>query len=132
MIEWDDKWETGNPALDQGHASFLLLTNLLHDAAPNYQMYSHLIKSAINLLKDYIEKNFQREEAELRAADYPGLEEHISQHVKFQVQVRSFIHDYEAGEHSAAKNLAATAENWLVNHIQSHDIHCARWISENP
>ena len=129
MYEWNPEWNVGNATLDEDHKSFFTLTGLLHEAS-QYGDFDALIQSAIGLLKDYLSGHFQREERAMRAVDFPDIEDHIAEHLNFEVQVRKAIAEYEGGDASAAGRLAQTAADWVANHIQTFDFNYIAWIKD--
>ena len=121
MIEWRDELSVGNEALDEDHKAFYRACEMLDDVNSS-ECNPAIIKTALLFLKDYLTGHFHREETAMRLADVADLEEHINEHVKFEVTLRSCIAEYEKGNDAALPNLVALATQWQKTHITLMDM----------
>ena len=126
MSQYELKNSVGNEFLDCDHRSFDLICQLLSDAGMAGDRV-HIIQSCMSQLKDYLSGHFYREESALRSVNYPDLENHISAHVSFEIQVRDLISAYENGDKSALLRLATFARTWQDEHLTA-DHQYKDWI----
>ena len=76
----------------------------------------------MNMLSDYVDGHFKREEALMEHAGYPDIVEHMSTHRRIAHQV----HDYrtafeENGEIVEMEEFLNFLGNWLKGHIAMSD-----------
>ena len=121
MAEWHDGLSVGNAALDDDHKAFYRACLLLSEVG-NECLHPSIVQTAIFLLKDYLTGHIFREESAMRLAQVPDLEEHVNQHVKFEILLRSLISEYESGNLGALNNLVIVAKGWQDSHIVEMDL----------
>ncbi len=121
MAEWHEGLSVGNAALDDDHKAFYRACLLLSEVG-NEGLHQSIVQTAILLLKDYLTGHIFREESAMRRAQVPDLEEHVNQHVKFEILLRSLISEYESGNLGALNNLVVVAKGWQDSHIAEMDL----------
>ena len=116
----------GNPYLDADHRVFKTICSQLSNA----EIHTHdslNTSSTLSQLKDYLLGHFYREESALRLAQFPDLEAHIKEHVRFEVTIRTLISRHEAGDFTAIGVLTMAAIAWERSHHQL-DLAYGRWL----
>ena len=118
MIEWTPDLSTGVPKLDEQHKEiFQWLAELENATVEERTLFGVYV---VTRLKHYMREHFAAEEALMRAADYPDLEQHIAQHAEFraileELQLKSIGEDISL-------DTVRFLNHWLCNHIARTDM----------
>jgi len=117
MIEWTPNLSTGVPVLDEQHkAIFQWLAELETASVDQRTLFGVYV---ITRLKHYMREHFAAEEAMMKAAGYPDLEQHLAEHALFrskleELQLKSISEDIST-------DTVRFLNHWLVNHIAKSD-----------
>ncbi len=120
---WTKDLSVGESCLDEDHQAFFRLSALLEDLRrlPGEE-HESLIETALNILEEYIDGHFLREQTAMIKSEYPLLAEHIYAHDKFEKRVKRAIANYKASHKRAElTSLSRLVTRWLANHIQTMD-----------
>lgn len=125
---WNDQMSVGHAVLDSDHQILINLVNQLHDAMDTGQS-RQVVGSVINVLAEYVEHHFRREEAVMAEAGVPDTEGHLRQHRALEDRVRALRDRYRAGEHAALDDeVVALLKKWLTDHILVADKSYKAWV----
>ena len=118
IVEWNDSYSVGVPALDNDHKRLIEIINRVDEA----ERAGNSVQWVLQELEDYAKRHFQREEERLEAIGFAGLAEHARQHHAFTEWVETVKQTYDLSP-EAHFHLAATVRdylrNWLVDQMQS-------------
>ena len=118
MTEWTPDLSTDVPALDEQHkAIFQWLSELESATADQRTLFGVYV---LTRLKHYMREHFAAEEAMMKAAGYPGLEQHHAEHAKFRVKLEE-IQLKSIGEDTSTDTVHFLT-NWLTHHIAITDM----------
>ncbi len=118
MIKWTPALSTGVTLLDEHHKSiFHWLAELEAAAADKRRL---LGVYSVARLKHYAIAHFAAEEALMKAANYPKLDEHMAEHALFRVklaelQTSTIVQD-------VSSDTVEFLKEWLTNHITKTDM----------
>ena len=122
MLEWTEDLSVGVDSIDEDHQAFFRVEPMLEEIlASSDSARSMLIESVLNILEEYVEGHFLREQQALAAIDFPGLAVHIKAHDKFAEKVRAIIKDYRQGNLAVVESLGPLISDWITNHIKTMD-----------
>ncbi|CAA7622981.1 bacteriohemerythrin [Magnetospirillum sp. SS-4] len=128
-VAWNESLAVGNALLDSDHRLLIDLLNQLHDAIDTGQSRD-VIGNVVSVLAEYVEHHFQREEAIMADAGFPGMDAHLSQHRDLGGRVRRVRDRYLAGERGAlAEDVVDLLKKWLTEHIQVSDNSYKPWVA---
>ncbi|MQX35967.1 bacteriohemerythrin [Roseospira navarrensis] len=130
-LVWSDAWTVGAPEIDRDHRIMADLVNQLPQAfrAPES---GWVVGSVLNSLWDYTDYHFGREEALLRAANFPGAAEHAGRHTDLKGQLREWLDRYQQDPASVdAPALMGFLKGWLMNHILGEDMRYKPYVEKN-
>jgi len=119
FTQWSKRLEIGIPQIDQDHQKLMELLNRCQEAVMNNRCGA-VLNSILTELLEYTETHFQREEAVMKACNYPGLTSHCQVHQFLIKQVKSRLTNFEQSK-LEAHQLVAFLNSWLVDHIQGMD-----------
>ena len=119
---WSADLSVGVDIIDEDHQAFFRLAGLLRDVIEGPEGGNdYLIETAINVLEEYVEGHFLREEMAMAAVNYPYLAEHLAAHEAFAAKAHQIAQDYRNGNKDIAATMSGLVERWLVGHIQTID-----------
>lgn len=128
LVGWSDGYSVGNPMLDSDHRIILNLLNQLHDATETGQSRD-VVASVLNVLAEYTEHHFRREELVMAEIGYPGRAEHANAHRDMVERVHAIRRRWQAGERQAlGEDTLAFLKKWLTEHILGADKAYQPWI----
>lgn len=130
FFTWSQDMSVGVDLIDSDHQALIALINELHEAvetaredAVEDENNPSLPRDTFDRLIDYIELHFVREEAVMKACDYPDFRKHQVEHERFTHQIRYTRDRYLRGEETeAAEKLLLFLKNWLRHHILVEDM----------
>lgn len=128
LLAWSEAYGVGNAMLDSDHRILINLLNQLHDATETGQSRD-VVGSVINVLAEYTEHHFRREEGLMAAAGYPGLAAHQAAHHMLEEKVRAIRDRWNGGDRSVLdEEVLAFLKKWLTEHILGADKSYQPWI----
>lgn len=123
LITWQDSFSVGVDLIDSDHKLLVSLINQLNDAAEGGQGRD-VVGSVLNVLVEYTESHFAREEMLMAKGGYPDLEAHQAEHRALTDKVRQMLTTYRAATAAAPEGeVLAFLKDWLTNHILGVDMH---------
>jgi len=131
-LSWTETWSVGAPDMDGDHRVLIGLINTLPQAFTATEN-DWVVGSVLNSLWDYAGYHFDREEALLRAANFPGAEDHAGRHQVLRAQVRDWLERYQANPDAIdPKALLVFLKGWLMNHVLGEDMRYKPYVENNP
>lgn len=128
QLAWSDAYAVGNAMLDSDHRILINLLNQLQDATETGQSRA-VVGTVVNVLVEYTEHHFRREEAVMEAAGYPGLEAHRAAHRALEERARDIRDRWNAGDRSVLDEEVMTfLKKWLTEHILGADKAYGPWV----
>jgi hemerythrin len=122
LENWTPELSVDIEALDADHKAFFELAAVLQDArAAGLGENDLVVRSAIDLLEDYVVGHFLREERAMESAGYPDFEAHRLQHQVFRDKVAAIARAYRNGDLTAPAPLPDIVTDWLYAHIAKDD-----------
>jgi len=131
IIEWDDRYKLGVPAMDADHKALAECLNLFLSRAAEGSSGSELA----GLMNDLVRKthdHFVREEVLLDRIDYPYLARHRTEHDRLLSLMRNYQVGLEKGGTPVVNVTDETVEflsNWLLQHIEEEDRHYKPYVA---
>ncbi len=120
-MQWKDSYSVGVPVLDDDHKRLIGIINQVNEGREDGDSVSRVLHE----LAGYARFHFRREEARLKAANYPKLVEHKKEHKAFIEWLESVEQSLENNP-TSHRNIAVAIRNylelWLTNHILINNI----------
>jgi hemerythrin len=120
----------GDPAIDADHLAFFELAKLLNESLAS-DSGDLVITSAIEILKEYVDGHFWREEKAMKKVGYPNLQRHKILHDKFREKILKGSEANARLDMTLVKELPNVVDSWLRVHIVYEDAQYRHWISKN-
>ena len=124
---WDDSLLLGIETIDKQHNSFFTLLNEIISLSENNDNENKVL-NLLSELEMHSECHFKTEEALMREANSPNLEEHINQHNLFQKKTKDFMVVYSYGNKVLINKITAFMKQWLITHIREYDADYAKCV----
>lgn len=121
IIEWNDAYRTGDPAVDHEHHELIKLLNgifkRLGDGPPEERTQRDLGE-----LYATIAAHFALEETTMREQLYDEYEGHKDDHETLLDEIRDLMDAYDAGLFAARKDeFAERLRRWFAEHFSTRD-----------
>ncbi|PKM58001.1 MAG: hypothetical protein CVU98_03210 [Firmicutes bacterium HGW-Firmicutes-3] len=117
---WSMDYSVHNLVLDDHHKNLLKLFNDAYNLIVSKAPVENTIK-LLSELKVYSIFHFTEEEKLMRAANYPGYEEHVIEHKKFIEDVTKFKDAISEQTAELNEEIFLFLSDWLIHHIQKTD-----------
>lgn len=128
MLTWNEAFSVGSAMIDSDHRILINLLNQLHEAMETGQS-REVLGSVVNVLAEYVEHHFQREEALMERIGYPDCAEHRNNHRQLTDMVRQIRDRWMKGERQVLDDdVMLFLKRWLTDHILKADMAYRPWI----
>jgi hemerythrin len=132
VFEWKAEYEVGEEHVDIQHREWFLRVQRLFEGLEGGLTEPQVVE-LLEFALDYTNRHFALEEVMLRAARYPGLEEHRSEHRALSARVNSWLEAARQGNPKAPWEAAQFLAQWIKHHIKTRDFAYVPWIKgERP
>lgn len=122
LLQWSSKFLTGIDLVDADHQALFRAINELHDHVSGGASADE-VQATLDMLTNYVDSHFAREEALMERAGYPDIVEHMATHRRIQRQVQDYRTAFEEnGEIVEMEAFLAFLGNWLKGHIAMSDV----------
>lgn len=119
-VKWSSKYTVDIEIIDSQHKELFQLVNKLEDAVKSDRLILVVYDSLIKLI-DYALIHFKTEENYFKEYNYPDLDYHTKEHVKFTKDVMEYRKKFEKGDLSVAGELLEYLYIWVESHIKIID-----------
>lgn len=128
FMDWSDDYETGIEPIDNDHRRLFKAVNDLHDAYAIGDADGHFAE-LFQLLSEYVDVHFAREEEVMVGIGYPNLESHIVSHQELAATVHEYAKLYRTDPGAISrKEILGFLGNWLSKHILVSDMEYVPYI----
>jgi len=127
QFEWKQEYSVSNDAVDKDHQAFFALARSFHTEGITAERLNEVFMA----LEDYANGHFAREEALMKAINYPDFDAHAEQHRKFIAwlsHTRQTFHHHDETPQQIGERVFEFLEKWLVNHILKSDMRYRDYI----
>ncbi len=117
---WNNSYMLDIPMIDKQHMMFFKIFDhllLLNKGNKNYEKIDEVIQE----LEKYTHNHFNTEEALMRKANEPGIEQHILQHKLFIKKVEEFKIAYSYKNTILMEQMISFMRKWFLMHIAEVD-----------
>ena len=125
-IQWDRKYETGQPLIDAEHRLLVMLFRKLDVAIKTHQSDSTVSRIILEVRK-FVEFHFVSEENLMRETDYPETDSHRTIHSELLLSLTSMTAKL-ASHREYPEDLLYFLNDWLIEHIAGHDQQVAQHV----
>jgi hemerythrin len=130
QFKWRDAYSVHVDEIDDQHKTIIDMCNTLQDAIQTRKS-KEVVGDIIKKLFRYAQTHFICEEKYFKQLDYPDADEHIVEHHKFVDRVFKLMNDYEKDRMGLTAQVMEFLQDWLDDHIQTHDKKYAPFFFEH-
>ena len=136
-IKWREAMSVNNEEVDSDHRYLIRLVNAVEDSlnSPNKR---ETVTVALDLLHDYANTHFKREESLMQKVGYPGLAEHKNHHQALLKNISELEEKIPAKTESGSfendpfpEDLLELLREWLIGHIIGEDLRMKPWVGKD-
>ena len=120
QLEWQDRYLTGIPEIDEQHKALFDLVVSLGKALRGKPGTINL-ETLVSQLESYAKEHLAYEETLFDKYDYPGTKEHVEAHNRLREDIVRFK-DMMKDDKLTALALSSYMELWLYNHVIKMDM----------
>jgi hemerythrin len=122
MVEWNARYATGIPLIDDQHKELVRLTNQLYEAClTGDDNAEEVFKEAMSEMVDYVHFHFAAEEKLLERVKFPVMICHKKQHETLIKEILEAAKNYKEGKKYVPNNFARLLKDWILTHIAVSD-----------
>ena len=131
-FQWCDSMSVGVALLDSDHQALINLINRLHEYLEREEDQA-VLDEVFDKLVAYIDFHFAREEKVMEACEYPMVEGHREEHLRFTQEIRYVRDRYvRGGDAEIGQELLNFLKDWLTHHILVQDMDYKPHAQGNP
>jgi hemerythrin len=130
IIQWENRFATGNQTVDQQHKELFELVNMVHEAIVAHKG-TDVIMPTLDKLANYVEVHFKTEESLMTSSHYPNFPQHKLKHDELTRSAAEIIGNYKSGKLHLTMTLSQFLSNWLRHHIKEEDLAFINWLNAN-
>ena len=120
LFQWKEEYDLGLEKIDNQHRQMVDMLNRLYEAKKSDAVHQ-IIEETLNGLVSYVEIHFADEEAAMREANYPDLDQQRRQHLEMTDEVIRMRNLMLQGGEPATFELLNFMSEWLKEHISGSD-----------
>lgn len=129
VIEWDDRYLTGDAAVDSQHKRLFALAAEVQTAVREGRLHQ-VQAAALQKLSHYCIDHFAEEERLMEVHAYPGILEHQRLHNALADRAVAMVKAFREGNTLAGETFAEFLMRWLRRHIGEEDVRLIRYIQQ--
>ncbi|SFV57756.1 Methyl-accepting chemotaxis protein [hydrothermal vent metagenome] len=126
LLQWRDAYSMGEIEIDKQHKGLFDLSNEIYKLVEAGVDDNEHFRELFMALNDYSIEHFIYEEMYIQEEGFPGLEEHIEQHLDFSTQLKKLCVGIDKETH--IKDIGEFVTTWLVHHVIEEDMKYKRYI----
>lgn len=118
-IVWNDRYCIGIPIIDEQHRCIVSIINSIHYFIEEHRELD-VLHSIIDMMIQYTVIHFKTEEAMLKEAGYPHIEDHVQLHKHLIDQLKGVV-SHKAMQDRDVEPLMKLLKAWWLSHINQED-----------
>lgn len=127
LMEWNQKFSVGVPAMDAQHQKWFGILNKLHDAMLTGKG-ADTQRAVMSEMVAYTRTHFLEEELMLKTRKYPKFSEHKAKHDAFTREVQDLEARMIGGAPVLSMQMMDSLRKWLSSHILAEDVRYGAYL----
>jgi hemerythrin-like metal-binding protein len=128
LLKWKDEYSMGEIEIDNQHKGLFKLSNEIYHLVEAGVDDSEHFRELFMSLTDYTIDHFIYEEMYIQEEGFPGLEEHIQQHLEFSNKLKDICFKIDKDTHIS--EIGEFITTWLVDHVIHEDMKYKKFIDK--
>ena len=120
LIDWQDKWLTGEERIDADHQDMVLTINNIHEAVEQGESRWDvliILKALVKLTYEH----FSYEECLMMVVDYHESEVHMDEHQNLHSIANILAYNIEVSNKEIVFDTIDFFEDWFIDHVENMD-----------
>ena len=128
LLQWNHASSVGVQILDEQHGVLIDTLNALSVGAAGGAPANE-VRELIARLLEYTKRHFQTENMLMEKFEYPGYEEHKTEHERLVVQIADAGRAMQMGEPVHLRMLTGYVRQWFSAHMEGTDHELGAWLN---
>jgi hemerythrin-like metal-binding protein len=128
LLKWKDAYTMGEIEIDKQHKGLFKLSNDIYYLVEAGVDDNERFRELFMILTDYTIDHFIYEEMYIQEEGFPGLEEHIQQHLEFSNKLREICIGIDKETH--IEDIGNFVTTWLVDHVINEDMKYKKFVED--
>ena len=129
LIEWDDRYLTGDAVVDAQHKRLFALARDVQTAVREGRL-PQVQADALQSLSLYCVEHFAEEERLMEEHAYPAAAEHRRQHDALAARAVEMVKAFNKGNTLIGETFPEFISRWLRRHIGEEDVRLIRYVQQ--
>ena len=130
LIEWQNRFCIGIPAVDHEHRELISHLNELYERLLREQGDCPVV-DFLGEIFCQVSEHFALEEREMQDMGYDRYQAHKAEHEELLDEIREIMDDYEEGmTEESVEDLGMQLEAWFGNHFKTQDARLHKFMVE--
>ena len=129
LIDWQDKWLTGEERIDTDHHDMVLTINNIHEAVEQGESKADILTILKALVKLTYE-HFSYEECLMMITDYPRSDAHMDEHQNLHSIANILVYNIEVSNKEVVLDTIDFFEDWFIDHVENMDAELGRFLKD--
>lgn len=125
FLDWQDKYNSGIPAVDEQHQAIFAMINNLHASLKKGIYNTENVGSVLIPIGECVKYHFQTEEKMMMEINFNEYHYHKTLHERLTEQLMAFIIKLKKNEKVDIDEFLAFIKEWFLTHIQQEDMKIA-------
>ncbi len=130
MLEWNDRYATGDALVDDQHKKIFQIVNKFEEQVKAGTAEEN-IENTLKFLGTYVQTHFSYEEGCMNKHKCPVAEQNKQAHAQFLQDYATFQARFSSEGYTdiLARTLLKITQEWLLKHICGIDVHLKHCLS---
>ena len=129
LIDWQDKWLTGEERVDTDHQDMVLTINNIHEAVEQGESKEDILTILKALVKLTYE-HFSYEECLMMITEYPQSDAHMDEHQNLHSIANILAYNIEVSNKEIVLDTIDFFEDWFIEHVENMDAELGRFLND--
>ncbi len=129
LIDWQEKWLTGDERIDLDHKDMVLTINNIHDAVEKGDSKENVLTILRSLVKLTYE-HFSFEECLMTVTEYPRSDAHMDEHQNLHSIANILAYNIEVSDKEIVLDTIDFFEDWFIDHVENMDAELGRFLKD--
>lgn len=127
LIDWQDKWLTGEERIDADHHDMVRTINNIHEAVENGESRDDIL-TILRALVNLTYEHFSYEECIMTITDYPQSDAHMDEHQNLHSIANILAYNIEVLNKEIVLDTIDFFEDWFIDHVENMDAELGRFL----
>ncbi len=129
LIDWHEKWQTGEERIDTDHHDMVLTINNIHGAVEQGKSKADILANLKALVKLTYE-HFSYEQCLIMITEYPQSDAHMDEHQNLHSITNILAYNIEVSNKEIVLDTIDFFDDWFIDHVENMDAELGRFLKD--